>query len=73
MPADQVRVWPEYKNIGYAGIYAYPGWGSYMPEYRDTCYDMPAYIWICRPNIFDILCRRRDAGLSDLQGWWAGI
>jgi hypothetical protein len=33
MPADLVRVWPEYKNIGYAGIYVYPGWGSYMPEY----------------------------------------
>ena len=35
---------------------------------RDTCYDMPAYIRICRPNIFDILCRRRDAGLPDLHG-----
>jgi hypothetical protein len=32
VPVDQVRVWPEYKYIGYAGIYVYPDWGSYMPE-----------------------------------------
>ena len=40
---------------------------------RDTNYGVPAYTQICRPNVFDILCRNRDAGLSDLQGWWSGI
>jgi hypothetical protein len=34
---------------------------------------MPAYTQICRPTIFEILCRNRDAGLSDLQGWRSGI
>jgi hypothetical protein len=34
---------------------------------------MPAYTQICRPNIFDLLCRNRDAGLSDQQGRWSGI
>jgi hypothetical protein len=32
MPVDQVRVWPEYKNISHAGIWVYAGWSSYMPE-----------------------------------------
>jgi hypothetical protein len=40
---------------------------------RDTNYGVPAYTQICRPNVFDILCRSRDAGLSDLQGWRSGI
>jgi hypothetical protein len=31
---------------------------------------MPAYTQICRPNVFYILCRSRDAGLSDLHESW---
>jgi hypothetical protein len=28
---------------------------------------MPAYTQICRPNIFGVLCRNSDAGLSGLR------
>jgi hypothetical protein len=35
---------------------------------RDTCLGVPAYAQVCRPNLFDILCRSREAGLPDLRG-----
>jgi hypothetical protein len=35
---------------------------------RDTCLGVPAYAEICRPDLFGILCRSREAGLPDLRG-----
>jgi hypothetical protein len=28
---------------------------------------VPTYIWVCRPNLSDILCRSREAGLPNLH------
>jgi hypothetical protein len=31
MPDYQGRAWPEYKSIGQAGIFVYPGWCPDIP------------------------------------------